>query len=89
MYDEAAQFLESVGEDEEVLVVHHWDMDGTASAAITSEILEETRGNPADTIVIPKGRKHTVGSRAETIIERKDVDRLVVLDMHVPVERVR
>ncbi|MDY6776488.1 MAG: DHHA1 domain-containing protein [Candidatus Nanohaloarchaea archaeon] len=88
MYDEAIDYLKEVEEGEEILIVHHWDMDGSASAAIISEILEEVRGEPADTIVIPKGRKHIVGERAETIIERKGIDHLIVLDMHVPVERI-
>ncbi|MCJ7478766.1 MAG: DHHA1 domain-containing protein [Candidatus Nanohaloarchaeota archaeon QJJ-7] len=88
MYSEAISYLESVGKDEDVLIVHHWDMDGSASAAIISEVLEETRGRPADTIVVPKGRKHNVGKRAENVVENKEVERLIVLDMNVPSDRV-
>lgn len=88
MYDEAIDYLEAVEDDDQVLVVHHWDMDGSASAAIVSEILEAVRGKPADTICLPKGRKHTVGERAENIIRSNDVERLIVLDMNVPADRV-
>ncbi|MFB6294215.1 MAG: DHH family phosphoesterase, partial [Candidatus Nanohaloarchaea archaeon] len=84
MYDAAEEYLRSVDADEEVLVVHHWDMDGSASAAIISRILRAVRGAPADTICLPKGRKHTVGERAENVIQNAGVDRLIVLDMNVP-----
>ncbi|MDY6765794.1 MAG: DHHA1 domain-containing protein [Candidatus Nanohaloarchaea archaeon] len=88
MYDDAITYLESVAPDEDVLIVHHWDMDGSASAAIISEILEAVRGTPADTICLPRGRKHTVGPRAENVIRNKEVDRLIVLDMNVPADRL-
>lgn len=88
MYDDAIDYLDSVDAAEDVLIVHHWDMDGSASAAIISEILEEVRGEPADTICLPRGRKHTVGERAENVIRNAGIDRLVVLDMNVPGERL-
>ncbi|MDY6761640.1 MAG: DHHA1 domain-containing protein [Candidatus Nanohaloarchaea archaeon] len=88
MYEEAIDYLESVDAGEDVLIVHHWDMDGSASAAIISEILEEVRGEPADTICLPRGRKHTVGERAENVIRNTGIGRLVVLDMNVPADRL-
>ncbi|MFB6076930.1 MAG: hypothetical protein ABEK12_02265, partial [Candidatus Nanohaloarchaea archaeon] len=80
--------MESITGDDRVLVVHHWDMDGSAAAAIVSEMLEETRGRPADRIVIPAGRQHTVGERAERIIGNDGITRLVILDMAVDGERL-
>ncbi|MDY6769004.1 MAG: DHHA1 domain-containing protein [Candidatus Nanohaloarchaea archaeon] len=88
MYDDAVAYLEDVSADEDVLIVHHWDMDGSAAAAIVSEILETVRGEPADVICLPRGRKHTVGERAENVIRNKEVERLIVLDMNVPDERL-
>ncbi len=88
MYDAAESYLRGVEPDGEVLVVHHWDMDGSASAAIISRILDQVRGRPADTVIIPRGRRHTVGGRAERIIQTKGVDHVVVLDMNVPDDRL-
>lgn len=88
MYGSAEAYLRGIEQGDEVLVVHHWDMDGSAAAAITSRVLAASRGRPADTVVIPRGRKHTVGERAERIIQTRGVDHLVVLDMHVPDDRL-
>lgn len=88
MYDSAIDYLDSVADDDRVLVVHHWDMDGSASAAIVSAVLDEVRGQPADRVVIPKGRVHTVGQRAENIIRNENVGKLIVLDMNVPADRL-
>ncbi|MFB6294641.1 MAG: DHHA1 domain-containing protein, partial [Candidatus Nanohaloarchaea archaeon] len=40
------------------------------------------------TICLPRGRKHTVGERAENVIRNAGVDRLIVLDMNVPADRL-
>ncbi|MDY6770391.1 MAG: DHHA1 domain-containing protein [Candidatus Nanohaloarchaea archaeon] len=88
MYTEAVDYLEAVEEGENVLIVHHWDMDGSCAAAITSKVIEEVRGTGADFVTIPADRKHQVGRRAERIIEQEQVERLIVLDMSVPSDRV-
>ncbi len=87
-YEEAIAFLKQIGADDQVLIVHHWDMDGSAAAAITSKILEESRGAPADNVVTPEGRVHTVGERAEQLIRDGDYTHLLVLDMNAPPERI-
>lgn len=87
-YAEAISFLKQVGADDKVLLVHHWDMDGSAAAAITSKILEESRGREADEIITPEGRVHTVAGRAERLIKEDDFTHLIVLDMNAPEERI-
>ncbi len=88
MYDDAIEYLQSVDEGEDVLILHHWDMDGSSSAAIISLILEESRGRGADFVGIPEGRKHQVGSKAEEKIRDEGFERLIVLDMSVPADRI-
>ncbi len=87
-YGEAIAFLKQIDTDDRVLVVHHWDMDGSASAAIVSKILEESRGRPADEIITPEGRVHTVSGRAEQLIRDEDFSYLLVVDMNAPADRV-
>lgn len=86
-YAEAISFLKQIDADDRVLVIHHWDMDGSAAAAIVSKILEETRGREADEIITPDGRVHTVSGRAEQLIKDEEFTHLIVLDMNAPAER--
>lgn len=88
MYEEAIEYLDDVERDENVLIVHHWDMDGSSAAAIVSKILADSRGTGADFVRIPEDRKHQVGARTERIIKQEQVSRLIVLDMSVPADRV-
>lgn len=88
LYGEAIAFLKQIEADDRVLIVHHWDMDGSAAAAITSKMLEEIRGAPADQVITPEGRVHTVGERAERLIREDDFTHLLVLDMNAPPERI-
>lgn len=83
----AVAYLEGVAADDVVLVVHHWDMDGSAAASIVSRVLEEVRGRGADRVVLPQGRKHRIDGRVEQLIESADVTHLVVLDMGLSAER--
>lgn len=87
MYDTATTYLETISEDDTVLIVHHWDMDGSAAAAITSRILQEVRGQPADRVMLPEGRRHRIGPGVERVIKEEGVTHLIVLDMHLPMER--
>lgn len=87
-YAEAISFLKNIGAEDRVLVVHHWDMDGSASAAIISKVLEEVRGREADKIVTPAGRVHTVGNSEEERLRNDDFTHLIVLDMNATRERI-
>jgi len=88
MYDDAVEYLESVEQGENILIVHHWDMDGSCSAAIVSRIIKSVRGTGADVVTIPEDRKHQVGDRVDRMIEQEHVSKLIVLDMSVPSDRV-
>lgn len=88
-YADALSYLRGISADDTVLIIHHWDMDGSASAAIVSDILEETRSEPADHIVIPENRVHTVADRAERMIEEHDISKLIILDMNAPIDRIQ
>ncbi|MFB6144043.1 MAG: DHH family phosphoesterase [Candidatus Nanohaloarchaea archaeon] len=82
----AVDYLETIGEDEEVLIVHHWDMDGISSSAIISKILEELRGRPADEVTIPVQRSYHL---TEEDMEKVDsADRLIVLDFNLGAEEL-
>lgn len=86
--DDAVRYLKNIRSDEPVLVVHHWDMDGSAAAAIVSRVLDTVRGQPADRVVLPKDRKHRVGERVEQFIDEADIEHLIVVDMGVAPARV-
>ncbi len=88
MYEEAVDYLNELTEDDRILVVNHWDMDGSCSAAIISKILEEVRGKGADFVKVPEGRKHFIGEETERLVKRKDLNKLIVLDISVPAQRV-
>lgn len=87
-FAEATRYLQDISTDDTVLIVHHWDMDGSASAAITSKILEQSRGREADTIIIPEGRVHSVEEHAERLIRDEEFDKLIILDMNAPPARI-
>jgi len=88
MYDDAIEYLQAVERDENVLIVHHWDMDGSSAAAIVSKILADSRGTGAECVRIPEGRRHQVGGRTDRIIEQENISRLIVLDMSVRSDRL-
>ncbi len=87
-YAEILRYLEDISADDTVLIVHHWDMDGSAASAITSEILETIRGRPADRVITPEGRIHSIGDRAEHLIKEEGYTHLLILDMNAPPERI-
>lgn len=77
----AIDYLENVEEDDQVTIIHHWDMDGTSSSAITSKILEKVRGRGADEVTIPHTRAYHLGEEDHEILE--DTDKLIVLDFNL------
>jgi single-stranded DNA-specific DHH superfamily exonuclease len=82
----ATEFIDEIDEDDKVLVLHHWDMDGTASAAIFSKILEKKRGRPADEISLPEGRCYHFTDEDRQKFDR--CDKLVVLDFNVKASEI-
>ncbi len=77
----AVRYIQNVEEDEYVTIIHHWDMDGTSSAVITSKILEKNRGREADEVKIPHRRAYHLGEKDHEILE--DTDKLIVLDFNL------
>ncbi|MFB6158738.1 MAG: DHH family phosphoesterase [Candidatus Nanohalobium sp.] len=82
----AVEFLEKAEEDENIGIIHHWDMDGTSSSVIISKILEKVRGGPADWVSIPEERAYHLSEKDREKI--KDVDRLIVLDFNLAADEL-
>lgn len=80
----AIDYLEKVEEDENVTIIHHWDMDGISSSVIVSKILEQERGSPAQEVTIPAERSYHLTEEDEEILE--DTDKLIVLDFNLGAE---
>lgn len=81
-----ASYLRSITTDDTVLILQHWDMDGSASAAIISRIIETVRDRGADMVTIPEDRRHQIGDRTKDQLD--DVDKFIVVDMSVKADHV-
>ncbi len=77
----AIDFLKDIDENDEVTIIHHWDMDGTSSSVIISKILEKVRGSPADEVMIPHTRAYHLGEEDHEALE--NTDKLIVLDFNL------
>lgn len=84
--DPAVEFLKSVENNENIGIIHHWDMDGTSSSTIISKILEEVRGRPADWVSIPEERAYHLSKADHKKIE--DLDKLIVLDFNLEADEM-
>ncbi|WEL23572.1 DHHA1 domain-containing protein [Candidatus Nanohalovita haloferacivicina] len=82
----AVDFIQNIEEDDRVVVIHHWDMDGTSSAVITSKILKKVRGRPADEVMIPSERAYHLGEKDHEKLE--DADKLIVLDFNLKADEL-
>lgn len=82
----AVEFIENIDEDDNVTIIHHWDMDGTSSAVIVSKILEKTRGREADEVRIPSERAYHLGEEDREFLEDSDV--LIVLDFNLKADEL-
>ena len=80
----AVDYFKNVKSDENVAIVHHWDMDGISSSVIISKILEQERGSPAEEVTIPAQRSYHLTEKDEDILE--DTDKLIVLDFNLGAE---
>jgi single-stranded DNA-specific DHH superfamily exonuclease len=87
---EAVDFIHEIDEDDQVTVIHHWDMDGTSSAVITSKIVEEQRGRPVDSVIMPSERAYHLSDEDREELEGSD--KLIVVDFNlqaIELEEVR
>lgn len=82
----AVEFLEKAEEDENIGIIHHWDMDGTSSSVIISKILENVRGRPAEWVSIPEKRAYHLSEEDHEKIA--DLDRLIVLDFNLEADEM-
>lgn len=81
----AVEFLKDQ-DNAKVKILHHWDMDGVASAAIISKILEEQRDRPAEDVSIPKKRAYHLSEEEKKELE--NFDSLIVLDFNLQAEEL-
>ena len=82
----AVEFLEKSEEDDNIGIIHHWDMDGTSSSVIISKILEEVRGDPAQWVSIPEKRAYHLSEDDHDKIE--DLDKLIILDFNLEADEM-
>jgi len=82
----ATEFLKQVKPEDQVTIIHHWDMDGTSSSVIISKVLEEIRGSPAEEVAIPNTRAYHLGEKDHELLE--ETDKLIVLDFNLGAEEL-
>ena len=82
----ALDYINKINEDEEVLIIHHWDMDGISSSTIISKALDRLRGKPADEVKIPSRRAYHLEEDDHEKLE--DVDKLMILDFNLEADEL-
>ncbi|MFQ3275137.1 MAG: single-stranded DNA-specific DHH superfamily exonuclease [Candidatus Nanohaloarchaea archaeon] len=82
----AIDYLGKIDEDDQVVIIHHWDMDGISSSAIISKILEQERGRPADEVTIPHERSYHLTEKDHKLLE--DATKLIVLDFNLQADEL-
>lgn len=82
----AVDYIENIQEDDNVVIIHHWDMDGISSSAIISKILEHTRGEPAQEVTIPDQRSYHLTEKDHDLLE--GADKLIVLDFNLKADEL-
>jgi single-stranded DNA-specific DHH superfamily exonuclease len=82
----AIDYIEDCGENDRVKILHHWDMDGVASAAIISKILEDERGEKAEDVSIPLERAYHLSDQEEE--DLNEFDKLIVLDFNLKADEL-
>lgn len=80
----AVSFLKTIDEDDRVLILNHWDLDGTASAVIVSRIINNRRGRPADFVRVPDNRKRAFSQSLLELMRKEQINKLIILDMSFP-----
>ncbi len=82
----AVDYLKNCDKDSKVKILHHWDMDGVASAAIISKILRKERGREADDVAIPMERAYHLCDEEKEALQ--DFDKLIVLDFNLEADEL-
>lgn len=82
----AIEYLKDVQPDDNVTILHHWDMDGISSAVLISKVLEETRGKLAETVKIPGERAYHLEEDDLNLIENSD--KLIILDFNLKADEL-
>ena len=82
----AIDYLKRCDGDSKVKILHHWDMDGVASATIISKILREIRGRSAEDVAIPIKRAYHLCDEEKE--ELKEYDKLIVLDFNLEADEL-
>lgn len=80
----AVSFLKTIDEDDRVLILNHWDLDGTASAVIVSRIINNRRGRPDDFVRVPDNRKRAFSQSLLELMRKEQISKLIILDMSFP-----
>jgi single-stranded DNA-specific DHH superfamily exonuclease len=82
----AIDYLGKINEDDQVVIIHHWDMDGISSSAIISKILEQERGRPAEEVTIPAERSYHLTEKDHELLE--NATKLIVLDFNLKADEL-
>ncbi|WEL19359.1 DHH family phosphoesterase [Candidatus Nanohalococcus occultus] len=82
----AVEYLKNIDEDDQVAIIHHWDMDGTSSSVIISKILEKLRGCPADEVTIPAKRAYHLSDEDRQMLE--DKTKILILDFNLAADEL-
>lgn len=82
----AVDYLIDCDDSDRVKILHHWDMDGVASAVLISKILENSRGRPADDVSIPLERAYHLSEEEND--QLKEFDKLIVLDFNLKADEL-
>ncbi len=77
----AKEYLKSIKEEDKVVILHHWDMDGISSATIISKVIEHLRGTPADEVKMPDERAYHLEEKDRELIE--GAEKLIILDFNL------
>ncbi len=82
----AIDYLNKISKQDDVLIIHHWDMDGTSSSTIISKLLKRSRGEPVEEVTIPAERAyHLVEEDHEKV---RQADKLIVLDFNLEADEL-
>lgn len=82
----AIDYLKNCTSEDEIKILHHWDMDGVASATIISKILRKERGREADDVAIPLKRAYHLSEEEKEKL--KNFDKLIVLDFNLQADEL-
>jgi len=82
----ATSFLRKAEENDQIGIIHHWDMDGISSSTIISKILEKVRGRPAEWVSIPEKRAYHLSEDDHKKIEK--LDKLIILDFNLDADEL-